>query len=157
MVTWCEEPTHWKRPWFWERLRAGGEGGDRRRDGWMASLTQWTWVWESFRRWWWTGKPGVLKSMGSQRVEQDWVTEQQQQQFWFYIQFSSVAQSCGTLCDPMNCSTPGLPVHYKLPEFTQTHVHRVGDAIQPSQHIPKVSHNDTNIGFLNEPRTLKSR
>ena len=48
------------------------------------------------------------------------------------IQFSSVAQSCPTLCDPMNHSTPGLPVHHQLPEFTQTHAHRVGDAIQPS-------------------------
>ena len=48
------------------------------------------------------------------------------------VQFSSVAQSCTTLCDPMNCSTPGLPVHHQLPEFTQTHVHQVGDAIQPS-------------------------
>ena len=52
--------------------------------------------------------------------------------FLFYIQFSSVTQSCLTLCDPMNRSTPGLPVHHQLPEFTQTHVHRVGDAIQPS-------------------------
>ena len=48
------------------------------------------------------------------------------------VQFSSVAQSCLTLCDPMNCSTPGLPVHHQLLEFTQTHVHRVGDTIQPS-------------------------
>ena len=48
------------------------------------------------------------------------------------VQFSSFAQSCLTLCDPMNHSTPGLPVHHQLPEFTQTHVHRVGDAIQPS-------------------------
>ena len=48
------------------------------------------------------------------------------------VQFSSVTQSCPTLCDPMNCRTPGLPVHHQLPEFTQTHVHRVGDAIQPS-------------------------
>ena len=48
------------------------------------------------------------------------------------VQFSSVAQSCPTLCDPMNRSMPGLPVHYKLPELTQTHVHQVGDAIQPS-------------------------
>ena len=48
------------------------------------------------------------------------------------VQFSSVAQSCPTLCDPMNRSTPGLPIHHQLPEFTQTHVHRVGDAIQPS-------------------------
>ena len=48
------------------------------------------------------------------------------------VQFSSVSQSCLTLCDPMHCSTPGLPIHHQLPEFTQTHVHRVGDAIQPS-------------------------
>ena len=48
------------------------------------------------------------------------------------VQFSSVTQLCPTLCDPMNCSTPGLPVHHQLPEFTQTHVHLVGDAIQPS-------------------------
>ena len=48
------------------------------------------------------------------------------------IQFSSVAQSCPTICDPMNRSMPGLPVHHQLPEFTQTHVHRVSDAIQPS-------------------------
>ena len=51
---------------------------------------------------------------------------------WVYFQFSSVAQSCLTLCDPMSCSTPGLPVHHQAPEFTQTHVHRVGDVIQPS-------------------------
>ena len=48
------------------------------------------------------------------------------------VQFSSVTQSCPTLCDPMNRNTPGLPIHHQLPEFTQTHVHRVGDAIQPS-------------------------
>ena len=53
-------------------------------------------------------------------------------QYRLLVQFSSVAQSCPTLCDPMNCSTPGLPVHHQLPEFTQTDVHRVGDAIQPS-------------------------
>ena len=52
------------------------------------------------------------------------------------VQFSSVAQSCQTLCDPMNRSTPGLPVHHQLPEFPQTHVHRVGDAIQPSHPLP---------------------
>ena len=51
------------------------------------------------------------------------------------VQFSSVAQSCPTLCDPMNCSTPGLPIHHQLPEFTQTHVHLVGDAIQPSHPV----------------------
>ena len=58
--------------------------------------------------------------------------EQQQQQMYTSVQFSSVAQSCLTLCDPMNHSRPGLPVHHQLPEFTETHVHRVSDAIQPS-------------------------
>ena len=55
------------------------------------------------------------------------------------VQFGSVAQSCPTLCDPMDCSTPGLPVHHQLPEFTQTHVHRVGDAIQPSHPLSSPS------------------
>ena len=54
-------------------------------------------------------------------------------------QFSSVTQSCPTLCDPMNCSMPGLPVHHKLLEFTQTHIHRVGDAIQPSHPLSSPS------------------
>ena len=58
--TWCEELTDWKRPWCWERLRAGGEG-DKGWDDWMASLTRWTWVWVSCGSWWWTRKP-VLKS-----------------------------------------------------------------------------------------------
>jgi len=75
LATWCEELTHWKRPWCWERLKAEGEGDDRWWDGWMASPTQWTWVWASSGSWWWTGKPGVLQFMGSQRVRHDWVTE----------------------------------------------------------------------------------
>ena len=70
-----EELTHWKRPWCWERLRAGGEGDGRGWDGWMASLTQWTWVWVNSGSWWWTGRPGVLQFMGLQRVGHDWVTE----------------------------------------------------------------------------------
>ena len=69
-----EELIHWKRPWCWERLKAGGEGDDRGWDSWMASLTQWTWVWASSRSWW-TGKPGVLQFMGLQRVVHDWATE----------------------------------------------------------------------------------
>ena len=73
--TWWEELTHWKRPWCWERLKAGGEGDDRGWDGWMASQTQRTWVWASSRSWWWTGRPGVLQSMGTQRVRHDQATE----------------------------------------------------------------------------------
>ena len=61
--------------WIWGRLKAGGEGDDRGWDGWVASPTRWTWVWVSFRSWWWTGRPGVLQSMGSQRVGHGWVTE----------------------------------------------------------------------------------
>ena len=68
-----------KRLWCWERLKAGGEGDDRGWDGWMASLTQWTWVWVNSRSWWWAGRPGVLQSMGSQRVGHNLVTQQQQQ------------------------------------------------------------------------------
>ena len=70
-----EELTHLKRPWCWERLRAGGEGDNRGWDGWMASPTLWTWVWVDSRSWWWTGRPGVLWFMGSQRVRHDWVSE----------------------------------------------------------------------------------
>ena len=65
----------WKRPWCWERLRAG-EGGSRQWDGWLTSLTQWTWVWANSCRWWKTEKPGVLQSMGLQRVGHDYTTEQ---------------------------------------------------------------------------------
>ena len=75
LATWCEELTHWKRPWWWERLRARGEGDDRGWDGWMASLTQWTWVWVDSGSWWWTGMPGVLWFMGSQRVGHNRATE----------------------------------------------------------------------------------
>ena len=75
LATWCRGSTHWKRPWCWEILRAGGKGGDR---GWMASPTLWTWVWANSRRYWRTGEPGVLQFMGSQRVRHDLATEQQQ-------------------------------------------------------------------------------
>ena len=75
LATWCRELTHLKRPWCWERLRAGGEGDNRGWDGWMASPTQWIWVWVDSGSWWWTGRPGVLWFMGSQRVRHDWVTE----------------------------------------------------------------------------------
>ena len=75
LATWYKELTHWKRPWCWERLKAGREGDNRRWDGWMASLTWWTRVWASSGSWWWTGKPGVLQSMGSQRLGHDWATE----------------------------------------------------------------------------------
>ena len=75
LASWREKLTHWKRPWCWERLKAGGEGNDSGWDGWMASPTQWTWVWVNSGSWWCARKPGMLQSMGSQRVGHDWVTE----------------------------------------------------------------------------------
>ena len=74
LATSCEELTHWKRPWCWERLRAG-EGDNRGWDDWMASPTRWTWIWVNSRSWWWTGRPGMVQFMGLQRVGHDWATE----------------------------------------------------------------------------------
>ena len=70
-----EELTHLKRPWCWERLRAGGEADDREWDSWMVSLTQWTWVWVNSGSWWWTGRLGMLRFMGLQGAGHGWATE----------------------------------------------------------------------------------
>jgi len=75
LATWCEELTHLKRSSCWERLKAGREGDDKGWDSWMVSPTQWTWVWVNTGIWWWTGRPGMLKSMGSQTVGHNWATE----------------------------------------------------------------------------------
>ena len=77
----------WKEgPWYWERLKAGGKGDDRGWEGWMALLTPWTRVWVNPRSWWWTGTPGALQSVGSQRVGHDWVTELNWLEFYHYYQ-----------------------------------------------------------------------
>ena len=98
---WFEEPTHQKRPWCWERLRAGGEGDDRRRDAWMASPTQWTWVWVDSGSWWWTGRPGVLTFMScivghNWATELDWKFEKLRIRLWFI----------GSLCDWVQVMIP---------------------------------------------------
>ena len=128
-----------KRPWCWERLKAGGEGDNRGWDGWMTSPTQWTWIWVNFRHWWWTGRPGVLLSMELQRVRRDWVTELT----WTELCCSVLAAGkvggnyclcvlylrvcfgftyllncfslCLTLCNSMDCSLPGSSVHRDSP------------------------------------------
>ena len=76
-VLWPPHAKSWLtvKDWCWEGLEAGGEGDDRGWDGWMASRTLWTWVWVNSGRWWWTGRPGVLRFMGWQRVGHDWATE----------------------------------------------------------------------------------
>ena len=103
-----------------------GEGDNRGWDGWMASPTRWIWVWASSRSWWWTGKPGILHSMGSQRVGHDWATElnwiekgsenhlmlpnsclQRVIWGWSYMCAAKSLQSCPTLCDPIDSSPPG--------------------------------------------------
>ena len=106
LATSCEELTHWKRLWYWEGLGAGGEGDDRGWDGWMASLTQWTWVSVNSGSWWWTWRPGVLRFMGSQRVGHDWATDL----IWCKWKWKLVTQSCPALRDPMDCSPPGSSV-----------------------------------------------
>ena len=78
LVNWCKELTHWEKKtkqnktWCWERLKARGEGDDKGWNGWIASPTQWTWVWASSGSWWGTGKAGVVQSMRSQRVGHNW-------------------------------------------------------------------------------------
>ena len=94
----------WKRPWCWERLKAW-EGDDRGWAGWMASATGWTWVWASSRSWWWTGKPGVLQSMGSQRVGHDWETELN----WY----KALSTASGTHVS-INGSSHGLLISFHL-------------------------------------------
>ena len=80
-----------EKTWCWEGLGAGGEGDDRGWDGWMASLSRWSWVWVNSGSWWWTGRPGVLRFMGSQRVGHDWATELN----WTELKGSNTSRSGG--------------------------------------------------------------
>ena len=103
LATSREELTHWKRLWCWEGLWAGGEGDDRGWDGWMASLTRWMWVWVNSRSWWWTGRPGVLRFMGSQRVGHDWAAELNWTNWWEASDFvSSVSLETHSFLCPLN-------------------------------------------------------
>ena len=90
LAAWCEELTHLKRSWCWESLKAGGEGEDRTWDSWMASPTPWTWVWVNSRSWWWIGRPGMLQSMGSQRIGHNLTTELNWEEWksWLKMQHS---------------------------------------------------------------------
>ena len=94
------------------KLKAG-EGDARGWDGWMASPTQWMWVWASSGRWWRTGKPGMLQSTGSQKVRHDWVTEQATIYCYACVHAKS-PQFCLTFCNPMDCSPPTSSVHVIL-------------------------------------------
>ena len=106
LATWCEQLTHLKNPWCWERLRAGGEGDNRGWDGWMVSPIQWTWVWVYSGSWWRTGRPSRLQSMRLQRVGHDWTTKLK------YLAISFLENKIYTLnkfWSPIQCSSYVLP------------------------------------------------
>ena len=122
LTTSCEELTHWKRLWCWEGLGAGGEGNDRVWDGWMASPTQFTWVWVNSGSWWRTRTPGMLWFMGSQRVGHDWATELTE--FWdkylaalrkhtHETPVSREGQGSVAHCSPWGCKASDLTEHLK--------------------------------------------
>ena len=93
---------HWQRSYVWERLKLEGEEGDRGWDVWMVSLTQWIWTWANSRRWWGTGKPNVLQSMGSQNIVQNLATEQHS-----FLGFSGGASGKEPVCPcrrPKQCA-----------------------------------------------------
>ena len=102
--TWCKEQTHLKRRWCWcwERLKVGGEGDNRGWDGWMAAPTQRTWVWVNCRSWGWTGRPVVLRSMGSQRVGYDWMAELNWTDTWDV--WTMVISQQRIFANPVRCS-----------------------------------------------------
>ena len=95
----CKELTHWKRLWCWEGMGAGGEGDDRGWNGWMASLTRWTWVWVNSGSWWWTGRPGMLRFM----VQESDTTER--------LHWTEMLNHVQLFCDAMESSPPGSSVH----------------------------------------------
>ena len=103
LATSCEELTHWKSLWCWEGLGAGGEENERGWDGWMASLTQWTWVWVNSRSWWWTERPGMLQFMGLQRVRHDLATELN------WTELMRISQSLGYIQTAPNFNSLLLP------------------------------------------------
>ena len=110
-TVWPPDVKNWlnqKILWCWEWLEVEGEGDDRGWDGWMASATQWTWVWADSRSWWWTGWPRMLHFMGLQRVRHDSATELSDLHVLYF------AQSCLILCNPMDYRQPDSPVHGTL-------------------------------------------
>ena len=124
LVTSWEELTHWKRPWCREGLGAGGEGDDRGWDGWMASLTRWTWVWVNSRSWWWTGRPGVLRFIGSQRVRHDWATELNLLMFQLLVLVAKNSHISWLLLYLFG-AVPQRYLRVCLPDLSPQHVHRI--------------------------------
>ena len=146
LATWCEELTHFKRPWWWVRLQAGRLGDDRGWDGWMASLTQWRRVWVNSRSWWWTGKPGVLQSMGLQ--SRIWLSD------WTELNFS-VSSLYGTGMPGPHCC---LHVDCRYP-FMSQNWHSSLPLLWWSQAgcFPAWSHLPGHVGLLVEAYSVESK
>ena len=124
-ILWPPDAKNWllgKRLWWWERLRAGGGGDNREWDSWMTLTTQWTWVWVSSRSWWWTGKPGMLQSMGSQRVVHDWMTELKWKNFKFMLIGLSSLNSSGYTLSLSNSSLVNTPHRLSSCNHIQLHI-----------------------------------
>ena len=121
LATWCKELTHWKRPWCWKRLKAGKGTIE---DEMIGSPTQWTWVWVNSGSWWWTGRPGELQSMVSQRVGHDWVTELN----WF-IYYSILAGKIPWRVDPRQLQFMELQSWTQLSDRTELNWEPCGKAV----------------------------
>ena len=171
LVNWCEQMTHWQSLWCWERLRKDEEGV-RWWDGWTASSMQWTWTWANSGRWWRTGRPGVLQSMGSQRGGDDWVTEQQQQhlhwssapahpthpqylRMWLYLEIGSLKmqlvmmKSWGTSIQDDWCPYKKEKLGYRdIHTHRKSYEHDGRDQGDPSagQRTPQIASNHQNLG-----------
>jgi len=142
-ATLCKELTHWKRLWCWEGLGTGGEGAHRGWDGWMASLTRWTWVWVNSGSWWWTGRSGVMRFMGSQRVGHDWATEPNQR----------TQLSHARLVGPMS-----KPYPYTMIPFTYTwRVYRPWDPCHCLYLYTSATESATSEDSRSPPRIKKQR
>ena len=154
-VLWPPHAKSWLigKDWCWEGLGAGGEGDDRGWDSWMASLTQWTRVWVNSGSWWWTGRPGVLQFMGSQRVGHDWVTEQLiHTEKWGLIPASPCHQKWNTtaLCFPlMNILTfypvAGLFLKLSHHKFIKSWMRKTRRKLTFIEHQIRARHIKTNL------------
>ena len=138
LATWCKELTHCKRrPWCWERLKLRGEGDHRGWDSWMASLmVGWTWIWVNSRSWWWTGKSGILQSMGSQRVGHEWATELNWTSSEFCMKLKSSYQLCehhhkASLAWESTSSLTCMAVDHRLWNSARGTLHRTAYSVAP--------------------------
>jgi len=123
-ILWPPHAKSWLtgKDWCWEGLGAGGEGDDRGWDGWMASPTRWTWVWVNSGSWWWTGRPGMHRFMGSQRVGHDWATELNWTELNYpFIRTSLVAQMVKRLSTMREIRVPSLGREDTLEKEMATH------------------------------------